>query len=283
MKRKILSTILAILGISIVGIAILFFLGLFKEQEAGILVESDPISKVYIDGVEVGTTPYESNRKSGEVSIKIKPNQIDGNVLDDYETKINLVPGIKTIIKRSFKPSEEGTSGIIVSFEKIGGDDSYVTIVSVPNNAEIKIDNKSYGYTPLRIKIPAGDHDLIVSFDNYLEKSLPIRVYKGFKLTAAVKLAKITEIDVISEPVPVIDTIQAKKISVNKNDVGFLRVRSGANTGFPEVGQVKPDEVYDVLEEGENGKWYKIKIGETEDLPAVEGWVSSEFVTKIPS
>ena len=40
------------------------------------------------------------------------------------------------------------------------------------------------------------------------------------------------------------------------------------------LAQVKPDEIYDILEEGENGSWYKIKIGD------LEGWVSAEFVTK---
>ncbi|EKE06337.1 MAG: hypothetical protein ACD_19C00016G0010 [uncultured bacterium] len=279
MKRKILSTILAILGISIIGIAILFFLGLFKEQEAGILIESDPISKIYINGVEVGVTPYESNRKSGEVRVKIKPEQLGDQIFDDYETKINLIPGVKTIIKRTFKFSDENTSGIVVSFEKIGGDQAFVTAVSIPDNAQILIDGKNYGFTPLRIKVQAGDHTLSILSDKYLEKTLPIKVYKGYKLTASVKLAKIEEQQqqqvVLSESI-----VNLNSIRINKTDIGFLRVRSGANTGFPEVGQVKPDEVYEVIEEGENGKWYKIKFLNS-DGNEIEGWVSAEFVTKI--
>ena len=64
-------------------------------------------------------------------------------------------------------------------------------------------------------------------------------------------------------------------IRINKTDIGFLRVRSGANTGFPEVAQVQPNDEYEILEEGENSSWYKIKVGE------IEGWVSAEFVTKL--
>lgn len=275
MKRKIISTILAVIGIIIIGFATLFFLGLFKEQEAGVLIESEPVSRVFINGVEMGKTPYEANLKAGEINIKIKPEKNGDIVLDDYETKVRLVPGIRTIVKRIFKPDEEDSSGAIVSFEQVGGEDSYVTVVSVPDSSQITIDGKSYGYAPLRINIPAGDHQLVISSDKYLDKTLPIKVYKGYKLTASVKLARAVEVDPTAVPVVLPEATLNEKIRINKTDVGFLRVRSGASTGFPEVAQVKPDEVYEVIEEGEYGKWFKIKIGDT------EGWVSAEFVTKI--
>ena len=191
MKRKIISTALIIFGLLIAGTVILYFLGLFKEQMAGILIESDPVSKVFINNKEVGITPYEADLKSGEIGVKIKPNPIEGVILDDYETKINLVSGIRTIVKRIFRPNEEDSSGAIVSFEKIGGDNSFVTVVSVPDNAQVLIDGKIHGYTPIRINVPAGDHVLVVSSNNYLDKKLPIKVYKGYKLTASVKLAQI--------------------------------------------------------------------------------------------
>lgn len=274
-KRKIVSTFLAIVGIIVISFAILFFLGLFKDQVAGVLIESDPVSKVFIDGEEVGNTPYEADIKPGEVTIKIEPQQTGDEVLDDYETKINLVPGIRTIVKRVFKPNEEDSSGALVSFEKIGGTDAYVTVVSVPDSARVIIDGKGYGYTPLRVTIPAGDHELLISSDGYLDKTLPIKVYKGYKLTASVKLAKSNETDPPVSPTATASGTLNEKIKINNTDVGFLRVRSGASTGFPEVAQVKPGEIYDVIEEGEHGKWFKIKIGD------VEGWVSAEFVTKI--
>jgi hypothetical protein len=287
MKKKIVSTILALIGITLVGFAVLLFLGVFKDQQSGILVESDPQATVFINEVEVGKTPYEANRESGEVLLRIKPDPIEGVVLDDYETKIDLVPGIRTIVKRVFRETEESSSGVVVSFDKLGGIESYVTVVSVPDNAQVSIDGKVYGYTPLRVKIPAGDHTLLVSSDKYLEKSLPIRVYAGYKLTASVKLAKSDkpkepeQLAVLGETT---ETPNLGRIRINKTDTGFLRVRSGANTGFPEIAQVKPDEEYDILEEGENASWYKIKIVSTTNEGAtneIEGWVNSEFVTKI--
>lgn len=287
MKKKLISTGLALLGIFIIAFAVLLFIGVFKDQEAGILVESDPSATVFINDQEVGKTPYEVNRDSGEISLRIKPDPIEDRVLDDYETKIKLIPGIKTIVKRVFRETEEYSSGVVVSFEKLGGIESYVTIVSVPDNAQVLIDGKVSGYTPLRVKVPAGDHTLVVSSDKYLEKSLPIRVYAGYKLTASVKLAKgektkePEQIAVLGETAI---TPNLGRIKINKTDTGFLRVRSGANTGFPEIAQVKPDEEYDILEEGEHASWYKIKIVSTTNEGAtneIEGWVNAEFVTKI--
>ena len=287
MKRKLISTFLALVGISLVGFAALLFLGVFKNQEAGILVESDPAATVYINGEKVGKTPYEANRDSGEISLSIKPDPIENVVLDDYETKINLVPGIRTIVKRVIRETEDYSSGVVVSFEKLGGNDSYVTVVSVPDNSQVIIDNKVYGYTPLRVKIPAGDHTLIVSTDKYLEKSLPIRVYAGYKLTASVKLAKSEEQKNKEQELAVLgkeETVPLGRIRINKTDTGYLRVRSGANIGFPEIAQVKPDEEYDIIDVGEKVSWYKIKVVTTTNEGAtneIEGWVSAEFVTKI--
>ena len=274
MRRKIIATILSILGITIIGFSILLYLGFFKPQNAGILINSDPQSVVFINNKEVGVTPYEENRKPGEISIRIKPISGFNLVLDDYETKINLVSGIRTIIEREFRSSDDYTSGAIVSFEKAKNNESLVTIISIPDGADVSVDGQAYGFTPIKINIPAGDHSLLISIDGYLSKELPIVVYKGYKLTAIVKLSKVDEI--ISEPFDNDLTNKIKfKIRIDQNDVGFLRVRSGSSVGFPEVGQVKPGEIYDVIGTGENNKWYKIEFGD------ISGWVSADFVTKI--
>ncbi len=276
MKRKLLSTILAIIGITIIGFSILYFLGLFKEQDAGIFIDSDPKSTIFIDGLEVGSTPYDAKIRPGEIVVKIKPEQNGQNVLDDYETKVNLTPGIKTIIKRSFKPNDLDSSGAVVSFEKVGGDNSYVTVVSVPDNSEVLIDDKIYGFTPLRVETTAGDHSLVVRANGYEEESLPIRVYKGYKLTASVKLAKLE----LPTPEPISTTTDVTElnetITINETDIGFLRVREGPGTQYPQVGMVKAGEVYGILESDNTKSWYQIEFGD----PKIKGWVSKEFVKK---
>lgn len=269
MKKKLIVVFLALVGLGIVVISILLFLGAFKPQEAGILIESEPVSIVYINNKEVGITPYEVSLKPGEITIRIKPNQAEGQLLDDYETKINLEPGIKTIIKRVIKETEADSSGVVVSFEKINGEDGLITVVSVPDNAQVIIDGRVYGYTPLRVKISAGEHDLVISAEKYLEKSLPIRVVKGYKLTASVKLAK------LNQTIPIEFPVQVEKIEILDTGTGFLRVREDSMLNSKEVGQVKPGEIYEILETNEKGDWYKIRVN------GIEGWVSGEFVKKI--
>lgn len=275
MKKKIITAALAFTGLGIIGFSILLFLGVFEVQKGGLLIESDPVSTVYINGEEKGKTPYDGLLNPGEVSIRIVPESEGEEVLDDYETKVNIVSGVKTILKRVIRETDEDSSGAIVSFEKLGGDDSSLTIVSVPDNAQVTIDGRVSGYTPLRIKIPAGDHELNVLSEGYLEKKIPIRVYKGYKLTASIKLAK------SHEPEPSETGEEVKEtIEILDTGTGFLRVRSEPNIASNEVGQVKPGETYEVVEKSEND-WYKIKVevktnsGESRSF---EGWVSGEFI-----
>ncbi|MDP3917927.1 MAG: hypothetical protein Q8Q30_02005, partial [Candidatus Woesebacteria bacterium] len=82
MKMKITKMILIITGIIALGLLLLYLLGFFDLQEAGVLIEADPISTVYIDGQEVGKTPYEANRKPEEITLRIKPDNINNIVLD---------------------------------------------------------------------------------------------------------------------------------------------------------------------------------------------------------
>lgn len=270
------------IGLSIVGYAVLEFLGFFKPQKAGIYVDSEPKATVYINGLEVGKTPFETDREPGEILVQIKPEVDQGSIYDDYETKVDLTPGVKTIIKRSFNESEDKSSGAIVSFEHAGATESLVTVVSIPDNSQVTVDDRVYGYTPIRISLSAGDHKLVVSSKGYLDKQLPIKVYRGYKLTASVKLGLDQE---SQTETPKKEDLSIKpRVKIKKSDTGFVRVRSGAGTGFPEISQVKPDEVYELLETGERGKWYKIQIVRTTNSGAtdvLEGWVSADFAVKI--
>jgi hypothetical protein len=285
MGKKILVILLTLLGIGLLFLAVLTYLGFFKPELAGIMIETEPISEVYINGQKVGKTPYDATREPEDVIIKLVP--VSDTSLDDYETKVTLVPGVKTIIKRTFKESEDQTSGAIVSFEKVTGTDSgLVTVVTIPDSAEISLDGKIHGYSPLRTKVKEGDHELLVSQVGYLDKKLPIKVYKGYKLTAVVKLTK----DALqNEPlVPVISDTQSQgKLEVLPTDVGFLRVRDEPSLNSSVLGQVKPGETYDILEQEPrdgDAAWYKIKVKiETNDnqTQEFEGWVSGEFVKKL--
>ncbi len=270
MRRKLIVIFLVLVGMFLIAVSFLAFWGVFKAQPAGILIETEPKSEVFINGVNVGKTPYEATREAGDIVIRLVPeSELE---LDDYETKVYLVSGVKTIIKRSFKESEEETSGATVSFEKTAEEGSLVTVVSIPDNAQISIGDRVYGFAPLRTKIKEGEHELFVSKEGYLDKKLSIRSYNGYKLTAVVKLQKNTVVLAAETPVISQPEFEGEKIEILNTDVGFLRVRSEPTSSSEIMGQVKPGEIFDVWEKDTTSGWFKIKF---EDK---EGWVSGEFV-----
>lgn len=273
MKKLRIGIILIVLGIIIVGAA-LFLLGFLKPGSAGLLVESVPAATVFIDGEQVGRTPYEATRKPGEIVIKLIPQSFD-EALVPFETKVTLMSGIKTVIKREFGDSEETSSGEVLSFEKIGGDSSGLAVVSIPNAAPISIDGATRGFAPYKTSsITPGEHQIIISAPGYFERTLSVKTIEGFKLTVVVKLAPngeevITEEEEVEEPKQI-------EVEILSTPTGFLRVRNEPSTLGEEIGQVKPGERYPYLDEDENTGWFKIEYEEGQ-----EGWVSGQYVKKI--
>ena len=274
MKKLRIGIILIVLGIIIVGAA-LFLLGFFKPGSAGLLVESVPAATVFIDGEQVGRTPYEATRKPGEIVIKLIPQSLD-EALVPFETKVTLTSGIKTVIKREFGDSEETSSGEILSFEKIGGDSSDLAIVSVPNAAQISIDGATRGFAPYKTSsITPGEHQVVVSAPGYSERALSIKTVEGFKLTVVVKLAPNGE-EILEEEEEEIEEPKQVEVEILSTSTGFLRVRSEPSTLGEEVGRVEPGELYPYLDEDEDTGWLKIEYEEGK-----EGWVSGQYAKKV--
>jgi len=273
MKKLRIGIILIVLGIIIVGAA-LFLLGFFKPGSAGLSVESVPAATVFIDGEQVGRTPYEATRKPGEIVIKLIPQSLD-EVLVPFETKVTLTSGIQTVIKREFGDSEETSSGEILSFEKIGGDSSGLAIVSVPNAAQVFIDGASRGFAPYKTSsITPGEHKIVVSAPGYSERALSIKTVEGFKLTVVVKLAPNGE-EILEEEEEIEEPKQVE-VEILSTSTGFLRVRSEPSILGEEVGRVEPGEFYPYLDEDEDTDWLKIEYEEGK-----EGWVSGQYAKKV--
>src|SRR5260221_5260905 len=143
---------LIIVLIVFVLIGIFLFLiisGLGKPKLAGLMVQSNSVSSIFLDGKKVGVTPYNGTFNSGEVAIQI----------ESYQAKINLEAGIKTAIERDFHISKNSSSGEIISFEQIGGSEPSLAAVTDPDSAVVNLDNISRGAAPLKIDwLTAASH-----------------------------------------------------------------------------------------------------------------------------
>lgn len=272
-----------LVGIIILGLAFLiglifFVIGYFKPKVAGIFIETDPPANVFIDGEEVGRTPYEVNRSPGELVIKLIPDSFQAP-LTPYETKVNLIAGVQTVIRRVFADSEEGSAGEIISFERIAKEETSLTVVSIPDSAQLEIDGRDKAFTPHKTSsILPGGHTLVLSSEGFQERIIEVKTHQGYKLTAIVKLAKSQGQEVIEtlSVTPTPSDIGKEMVEILETSTGFLRVRREPSTLGEEIGRVEPGEKYPLIQTDEKTGWFEIEYEEGK-----EGWISNQYARKI--
>jgi hypothetical protein len=273
-KLRTLSIILVVVGL-ILGI-VFFVVGSFKPKSAGIVIESIPAASVFIDGEQVGRTPYDGTRKPGEITIKLIPESFEAP-LAPFETKVTLVAGIETIVKREFGESDEASSGEIISFEKVGGKEASLAVVSIPDAAQISIDGSIRGFAPYKTSsIVPGEHQVIVYAPGFSEKSFSIGTIEGYKLTVVVKLKPNGEEVLSDEDDKAPEEPKQEEVEILSTPTGFLRVRSEPSTAGEEIAQVEPGERYPYLDKDEDTGWFKIEYEDGE-----EGWISNQYAKKV--
>lgn len=243
-----------------------------KPAKTGLQIEANPQAAVFIDGEQVGITPYEFIGKPGELAVRLVPIATDRS-LAPWGTKVTLTSGIKTVIRRDFGETEDTSAGEILSFEKSQGVTS-LTVVSVPDAAQVTVDGQNRGFTPLPVaNIPVGEHELLVSQAGFSERSIQARAEAGYKLTVVAMLAKLAETPEATESGELVELVQTK-VEILETPTGFLRVRASPSTSATESAQVKPGEEFVLLEEKD--EWYKIQYEEGK-----QGWVSSQYAKKV--
>lgn len=267
-------------------LAILIFAVIFvfvnKNSGTGALqVTSAPISKVYIDGKLVGQTPLckcQANDmvSSGVHSLRLVPTE--GN-FDPFEEKITVTPSVLTVVDRTFGPGAS-SQGSIISLSQIQDKKSaQLLIVSFPDKSQVFLDSNSSGQTPLLLQnITASDHDIKLTKDGYKDKTIRIRAVLGYKLEALVYLGvNLTTATASALPSATPSATPTAQTTVNitilNTPTGFLRVRNAPSLGGAEIGQVKPGDKYQLL--NEQTGWYQIKL-----TNGSLGWISSQYAQK---
>lgn len=236
------------------------FLGI--KQISGISILSTPDqATVFLDEKEVGKTPYEDkNLDVRQYSVKLEK---DGSM---WQGKVKLTPKTLTIINRDLAKDQASSSGEILTLDRGRG----MTVISNPSDAEIEIDGKVYGKTPININIESGEHTIIVSHTNYLKRSIRANLPDNFNLTVSVDLA-LSEADLTSISAPVIT--QTPEVVVKQTPTGFLRVRDKASLSGKEIARVSSGDTLILLEE--LAGWDRVRLPN-----GTEGYVSSTYVEK---
>lgn len=261
------ATVLLLLLISIVilsvrfgGIGIKNIIG--NNEKSGINVLSMPDgAQVFLDEKEVGKTPFEDKNLTGkEYILRIQKDQLN------WEGKVNLISGTITVVNRELALDIASSAGEILTLEKGKG----VTIVSNPGGADVEIDGKNMGKTPVALNIDSGEHTFNISHTNYLKRSIRAKSQQGYNLTINTDLA-LSEVDLSTIITPVITT--TPEVLVKNTPTGFLRIRDKASLNGREIAQVKPGDSLILLEE--LGGWDRVRLADGK-----EGFVSSVYVEK---
>lgn len=281
MKKRKAAVILLISAAVLLSLSLLLSSSL-RNNGAGLLVESDTPAQVYVNSELLGRTPYKTDLKPGEITIKLVPESVDSPRIA-YETKVTLERGIQTVVRRVLGEQSSTSAGEVISFKKVGGSTASMAVVSTPDGAEVSIDGQVKGTAPLTIaEVTDGVHSLKVTASGYSDREFSIKATAGYRLTSIVDLAKSNES--AASPIPDAPDVEGqlpekkeesevKQVEILSTSVGFLRVRENPTTQSLEVTRVDPGEKFDLIEDNDKG-WLKIKLDDGK-----EGWISDEFAT----
>lgn len=271
--------LITVVGLAI-SVAVVVYLKYLKPvSNAEISITATPTANVFIDGAAVGKTPFQISRPAGDIVLKLKPEASPSAVMS-YETKIGLQAGLKTEVNWELGSSDDLSGGEVVTYEKISGNDSDISLVSTPDYAQVTVDGNIRGFSPVLNYVVAPDeHKITVSKIGYVNSNLIVTTHQGYKTVVVVKLIANGEPQPkADQPLAGTPTPVAKNIFVQILDTpsGFLRVRANGSTTAAEIGRVKPGDQLPFVSQNTAGDWYQVIYNGKNT-----GWVFSQFAKKL--
>ena len=258
----------------------------FKTPGKGALqISTNVKGKVFLNGAEIGTAPLckcteNETIASGIYDLRIEP---EDTSLSAFSTKVKINGGVLTAVERTFLPGAYASASIL-TLEKITTQKPELVITSLPDKAIVTIDSISKGITPFQTSdLSESEHELRIGKEGFQEKTMQIKMIKNHRLVVEIYIGtqgadeklelqnnSAEEASNSAETTVPEEIISDKKVTILNTPNGFLRVRSGAGTNFPEVTRVDSGETFDLVEES-NG-WMEIRIDDN-----TTGFISSEF------
>jgi len=257
----------------IVVVGIVFLLIRFTPGKKGALeIDAIPEAKVFINGEEMGKTPYKDESVSpGDLDLRLEPVGVVGAVA--WERRLTITPNTEIVIRKQFAASSDEESSQILYWEKTGAKKKAgLVLTSVPGGVSVSVDGQMRGFAPVNLEdIGSGEHKLVLTHPGYKSEEILVRTLTDYRLVVEVKLAQSGEaVEEIKEDSAVEEVLT---VTIKDTPTGWLRVRDKASTAGSEVGRVEPQDEFELLDE-DNG-WYKIEYEQGE-----QGWISGQYADK---
>lgn len=243
-------------------------------RRSGLEIMSYPTAKVYVNGKEMGSTPYKN--------LELKPGDNEVRLVTaarEWKKTLELQNNINTVIDWQFGENEDNDSGYILYLEKTGDKKATLLVNTVPSKTTVNIDGVVKGISPIKVSdLNEGDRQLTVSFPGYKSVNVFMKAIAGYQLVVEVKLAaEKSEAETIiqnqTETNNNLSVAQTQKVIIKDTETGWLKVRESNSVSAKEVTKVKPGESYVLLDEKTD--WYKIDLGSSKS-----GWISTTYASK---
>jgi len=260
----------------------------FLKKPAGLEINTTPPAAIFLNGQEVGTTPYkQTDLAPGDYQLKLVPQ--GSEPFPSWETELSLKGEVTTIVNRSFASTETDSAGHILELHQEPSDNTFLSIISDPDTVNLLIDGKPHGYTPVtKIDTTPGAHQLSLSSPGYKPLDLSINAVKGYNLIVNAKLAADTIL--LTSPPPSTgsatltpDTSLSSSLSQDSEDIlppyvlikdtgtGWLRVRSEPSSSGEELGKADVGEKLKYLGETSETGWHQV------EFEGATGWLSAKY------
>lgn len=279
-----------------------------SRSQAALRVDANETASVYLNGNHVGQTPYfDENLKPGEYAVRLV---VENDPTKDWQTQISLSPQIVSVIKRDFGDTDDQSSHSLLQLEPISNKSiADLAIVTIPDNAIVKINNRPEGISPLTISpIGAGDHVVSLAAPGYKELVINVQTMLGYRLilssqlarTPALPMPEVEDMDAtpsaeiveeeqeseetsvtptpMSTPAPTATPsaqVQPPYVEIQETGTGWLRIREEPNVNATELARVDVGTKLPYLETNDTG-WHKVEYE-----PGEEGWLSGAYVNVV--
>ncbi len=271
--KKLLYFILTIVA-AVLVFSVILFLFVENKGKGALQITASVTANVYLNGKLVGTTPFcKCEQKDllteGDYTLKLVAKS--GN-FDPFEQMITIAPNALTAVDKNFAQRGFGNASVINLSQVQDSKVAQLLVVTFPGKAQVYVDNNSKGESPVWIKdIGVADHNIKISKSGYQDKIVRVRTVSGFKLNAVIYLG-LNPVATSGASWGALPSNKTQTVTILNTPTGFLRVRDQASLNSNEIGQVKPGETYNLLDE-QNG-WYQIEFNNQ------KGWISGQYAQK---
>lgn len=236
-------------------------------------VESAPTTNIFLDSKLIGRTPLQINLKEGVYTIKLVPEGASASLLS-YTNKIKVQSNATTYVNREMAKSDLLSSGEILALEKSHSEMGQILVSTDPQGVFVSLDGEDRGVSPIFMdNVTEGEHELAVSGEGLIPRSIKVNILRSYKLLAEFKL-KVDE-DYQTKKQKQKEEEKKKKlkkpqVQIIDTPTGWLRVRFEPSIEASEAGKVNPGDLFAPLEEKEG--WYLIEFAEGKT-----GWILSDY------